>query len=321
MIHIADYDFLTNDIQLPFKLGEKTLFNLNYKGFRCHIDIFRTPELSSPLPPFEEMKASGNSIALTISYPVARRMPKIAFRQGYICYTLKQYRRLYVDTNREFAQYLERFKGKTISTIKRKVKKVTDSNESGTSLKVFTTPEEITEFIGIAWEISKKTYQHRLLNQGLQVNERYMNDYLRKARENRIVGLILYAKDTPVAYNLCPIYGDGIMIYYWTGFNPEYNKYSPGTVLQYRTIETACGLDHVKYYDFCTGEGKHKELFTDVYKLCAEIFYFPLNPKYLFIVISNWIFDTLINIVRFLTRRLGIKDRIKKMVRAKAGKR
>lgn len=318
MIQFADYDLIYDDIQLPFFLGEKAIFNLNYKGFRRHIDAFGTPEISSPSPPVEELKSSGYRIALTYSIPVARKMPKIAFRQGYICFTLKHYRRLYIDTNREFEQYLERFKSKTISTIRRKVKKATNSCESGPGIRVFTTPEEITEFVGIAREISRNTFQYRLLRQGLQDNERYMNDYLRKAEEKKIVGLILYAEDKPVAYNLCPIYGDGVMIYYYTGFDTDYSNYSPGTILQYHTINTAFTLDHVKYYDFCTGGGQHKEMFTDEYKICADIIYFPLNPRYLFTVLFKLTYDALLNIIKYPVRRLGKADNIKKMIRSKA---
>lgn len=318
MVHVADYDFLSDDIELPFFLGEKKIIRLNFKGLRRHIDIFKTPEFSLPLPQAEDMKESGYTIAQSISYPVSEKMPRIAFREGYICYTLRQYRRLYIDTDREFEFYLERFKGKTLSTIRRKVRKVADSNASGISLRCFTTEKEITEFIDIAQEISKKTYQFRLLNQGLQVTEQYVNDYLRKAREKRIIGLILYAEDKPVAYNLCPIYGDGTMIYYYTGFDPDYNRYSPGTVLQYKTIETACKLDRVKKYDFCTGEGKHKELFTDEYKHCADIYYFPLRPRYILLIISKLIYDTILDIVKYLVRSLGKTERIKKMFRSKA---
>ncbi len=132
-----------------------------------------------------------------ISYPIALKFPRIAFRSGHICYTLRQYRRLYIDTNREFEQYLERFKGKTISTIRRKVRKVEESNKSGQSVRVFTTPEEIGEFVDIAENISRKTYQFRLLNQGFQVTEEYKMDYLRKAREQKIVGLIRITIDIP----------------------------------------------------------------------------------------------------------------------------
>ena len=320
MIQIADYDLLTNDIYFPFYFGEKVFFNLKYKGFRCHSDIFRTPELASPLPPIEEMKVTGSRFAQTISYPVALKFPRIAFRSGYICYTIRQYRRLYIDTNRDFELYLERFKGKTLSTIRRKVRKVEESNPSGTSVRLFTTPEEIDEFVDIAENISRKTYQFRLLNQGLQVTEEYKKDYRRKAGEKKIIGLILYAEDTPVAYNLCPIYGDGTMIYYYTGFDPDYNQYSPGTVLQYLTIKTACQLDQVKKYDFCTGEGAHKELFTDVFKSCADIYYFPFTPKYLFIAFAKLIYDSILDIVKHMLSLLGITEGLKKMIRSNAAK-
>ncbi|MFH0758621.1 MAG: GNAT family N-acetyltransferase [Bacteroidota bacterium] len=315
MIRIADYDFLTDEIQIPFFLGERRLFKLNYKGFRCHIDIFGTPEMDSPVPPREEMKASGHRIAMTFSHPVSRKMPKISFRQGYICFAWKHYKRYYIDTSVPFENYLERYKGKTLSTLKRKVKKVNDSCKSGNSLRIFTSPDEIREFVGIARDISGKTFQYKLLNQGLQDSEQYVSDYLRKAEENRIVGLILYAEDIPVAYNLCPVYGDGVMIYYYTGYDPEFGQYSPGTALQYLTIETAFELEHVNYYDFCAGEGKHKMLYTDKYQLCADMLYFPINLKFFFVVMMKFTYDGLLEIIKYPFKRLGLGQKIRKMVR------
>jgi hypothetical protein len=318
MIRIADYDLLTHEIQIPFFFGEKTLFRLNYTGFRCHVDIFSTPVMDRPRPPFEELKDSGYRIALTLSQPVSRRMPKLAFRKGYICYAIKHYRRFYIDTTVPFETYLERYRGKTLSTLRRKVKKVQQSCSRGESLRIFRTPEEIREFVEIAREISRKTFQYKLLNQGLQDADAYISDYLKKAEEDRIVGLILYAEDKAVAYNLCPIYGDGAMIYYYTGFDTEYGQYSPGTALQYLTIETAFELDHVKYYDFCAGEGKHKLLYTDSYQLCADMAYFPLSPGYLFVVLAKVVYDGLLETVKYPFRKLGLGEKIRKMIRRKA---
>jgi len=318
MIRIAEYDFISDSITLPFYFGEKEIFALKYNGFQCHVDMFGTPGLEKMRPPLEEMKASGFTKALTYSYPVARKMPRISFRQGYICFSLKHFKRLYIDTQGTFEEYSTRFKSKTLSTIRRKTKKVANSCESGNFFKVFTTPDEISEFIKIAREISRKTYQFRLLNQGLQDNDRYMKDYLLKAENQKIVGMILYAEDTPVAYNLCPIYGDGVMIYYYTGFDPDYREYSPGTVLQYQTIQTAFELDQVKYYDFCSGEGQHKEMFADKFKYCADIIYLPAKPKYFFIIFTKLTYATAMGVVKFVIRKLGFTKKIKKKLRGKA---
>ena len=318
MIRTADFDLLYEDIQFPFTLGEKTLFTLHYKGYRCHVDMFSTPEMDIPSPPLEEIKASGHRIGLTYSHPVTRKMPRISFHQGMICFAMKHFRRHYIDTSGAFEQYLERYKSKTLSTMRRKIKKLKNSCESGESVRIFTTPDEIVEFVEIAREISKKTFQYKLLNQGLQDGEMYMEDYLRKAEENRIVGLIIYAEDTPVAYNLCPIYGDGVMIYYYTGYDTEFRNYTPGTVLQFLTIETAFGLDQVNYYDFCAGEGEHKKLFTNTHKLCADMIYFPLTPRFLFVVLFKVSYEGLLAVIKYPLKKLGKADKIRKMIRRKA---
>ncbi|MCK5136586.1 MAG: GNAT family N-acetyltransferase [Bacteroidales bacterium] len=144
MIAIADYDFVNDDIQLPFYLGEKTIFSLKFTGYRCHTDIFENPEITVPSPPLEDFKDTGHCIAYTGSCPLTKKMPRLSFHQRHICYVIRQYRRFYISTD--------------------------------------------------------------------------------------------------------------------TGFDTNYNKYSPGTVLQYKTIETAFAHDQLKIYDFCTGEGKHKSV-------------------------------------------------------------
>ena len=253
-----------------------------------------------------------------LSQPVSRKMPRIAFRNGYICFALNHYRRFYIDTTGTFEQYLERHKGKTIATLKRKIRKATESSESAQLLRIFTTPGEISEFVGIAREISRKTFQYKLFKQGLQESEKYLNDYKEKAEEKRIAGLILFVEDTPVAYNLCPIYGEGIMLYYYTGYDHEFRDYSPGTILQYLTIKAAFEFAHVKYYDFCEGEGKHKQLFTDRNKLCADMIYFPLTPRFFFMVLFKVFYDSLHEIIKFPFKKLGKADKIRKIIRRKA---
>jgi hypothetical protein len=108
------------------------------------------------------------------------------------------------------------------------------------------------------------------------------------------------------------------LIYYYTGYDPDFNNYSPGTVLQYKTIETAFSLDQIKKYDLCTGEGKHKELFADEFKNCGDIIYFPLSPKYLIIVYIKVFYDLVLAGLKFIVKRLNKADEIKKWIRRKS---
>lgn len=315
MIIKADYDFVDDNIQLAFFLGEIKLFRFTFKGLRILCDIFKNQPVSFPFPPKEEMKATGYKLAYLCSYPVSGKLPVFSIKDGYICYTVRQYKHYYIDSTNGFENYLKNFKSKTVDTLRRKVKKVASSCTSGDYFRVFSTPNEIKDFLPLANEISKKTFQFQLLNQGLQYSEKYINDYLRKAEEGKILGFLLYIENKPIAYNLCPIYDDGVMIYFYTGYDPAYSEFSPGTVLQFKTIETAFNLKPIKKYDMCTGEGKHKELFTKEYKTCADIYYFPLSAKYLIILCSKIIYEKIIGFIKFVIKKLFNVDQIKKWIR------
>jgi hypothetical protein len=315
MIKTANFDFVDNNIQVAFKFGEFTLARLNYSGFKRATDIFNNPVISSPNPPIEDLKNTGHQIAYLSSYPVAKKLNSLSFKKRYICYTARHYKHYYIDCSSGFENYCESFKSKTISTIRRKVKKVAASCSNEEYFKIYRTPAEIEEFIGIADSISKKTFQFKLLNQGLQCSQKYVEDYIQKANDEKIIGFILFVNDQPVAYNLCPIYGDGVLLYFYTGYDPEYSDYSPGTVLQYKTIETAFKLDYIKKYDLCTGEGKHKELFSDEFIHCADIYYFPLTLKNFFNISFKVVYDKALDAIKFVIRKIINVDRVKKWIR------
>ncbi|RZS96991.1 GNAT family N-acetyltransferase [Cecembia calidifontis] len=316
-MHIpAIYDILDDNINLSFNFGEVALRNLNFKGYWCNIDIFQTKPISAAYEPIIDINGKENrKILLYISYPISQKLPVLSFKNGYICYTPNQYKHYFLDCNISPEEYLQTFQSKTRSTLKRKIKKVSSSCTHTEYFKVYKSPEEILEFLPLAKEISDKSFQFQFLNQGLKYSDLYINEYLERAREGKILGFILFVEDKPVAYNLNPIYDGGVMIYYYTGYDSNYSEYSPGTVLQYKTIEFAMNSDFVNKYDLCIGEGKHKEYFTEQFIFCGDIYYFPLNIKHSFILISKVAFDNLIKVIKNTGKLFFNLDKVKKWMR------
>jgi len=314
----ADFEFIKHKVFMLYSVGEKTFFQLSFEGLTCNANIFKNPDLLTLSPPKKEMKEKGVDTAYIYSCPLSKRFPRITFNENYICYVDVLYRHYFVRVDRDYEQYLKGFRGKTISTLRRKVKKVATSCKNKPYFQVYSTPDEIEAFYETAKTISLKSYQHKLLDQGLPLTEQFKQKIIQQAREGKIQGFILFVEDKPAAYTAGPIYDEGVMLYDHTGYDPGYDEYSPGTVLQFKVIEAAFKNDKLAYYDLCTGEGKHKEMFTDDYKLCGNVYFLPLRPKYLFIVFTKVFIDSATGVFKKALDRLGLKEKLKRYFRRNA---
>jgi ribosomal protein S18 acetylase RimI-like enzyme len=304
-------------VKLPFSLGEIPLFTLRFSGIRSDPNIFEVPEIESIEPPVSEMKKADVRCAYVLSCPIVRPLPRLSLIGGYIRFVSQQYRHHYVRIQKDgFADYLATFNKKTLSTLKRKVARATMSNRVSAVLATYKHPEEMDAFLEDALPISKRSYQRTLLAKGLPESNAFREQLRHEAAAGRVRGYILHAEDTPVAYNLCPIYGDGVLLYDYTGYDPRYSKYSPGTVLQFKIIESLYQEERrLKAYDLCTGEGQHKELFATHQVLCANIYFLPLTPQHLISICSKIALDRATLAAKAFLDRLGLKNKLKKMIR------
>lgn len=290
--------------------GELPVFNLKINGVKTAPNIFETAtQLPEPAP-------GKKLVSHAYSLPCNEQVKKgIMIKDGYLYDVDSVYKHYFVDTSEDFDSYLTRFKGKTLNSLKRKIKKVERSNFQEESVRIFKTPEAVNEFISLAKEISETSYQEKLLGRVLPMDADFIKKMKTLAEEDRFRGYILYAEDTPIAYNLCPIYGQGILLYDYTGYNPEYNKYSAGTVLQYKIIEQCFFEKQIAVYDLCTGEGKHKEFFATGYKTCCDVFYFPATPFYIISVFLRKAINSTGRSIIAVLDRFGVKNRIKTLIR------
>jgi len=307
-----------HSVNLNYYLGEIKLFQFSYKGIRYDINIFKSGTPQELRPPIEAMKEAGVKIAFEYSRLLPEKHRKMSFKDKHLIYIESNYRHYFVNTKGDFNQYLNRFSKKTLATLKRKIKKIISANEPDQYFKIYSTPEEIEDFFEKAKAISDKSYQERLFGHGLPDTDEFKARIMQQASENMVQAFILFVKNKPAAYNLCPIYDSNKMLYDFTGYDPEYSKYSTGTILQYKIIESLFDDDRIDYYDLCTGEGQHKELYATDSKLCGNIYYFPQSPLYIIPVFIKLILDGVNCLAKSIFSRLGILERIKKWIRRKA---
>lgn len=97
----------------------------------------------------------------------------------------------------------------------------------------------------------------------------------------------LFIDEKPVAAVLM-FYWQESAIFYQTGWDPEYRKFSPGVALLSQTVEDAI-LEGRKYYDFLRGDEDYKLNWTNEHRLtttmlvpsrlCSSFFLFALKLK------------------------------------------
>ncbi len=315
----ADFNYIKDRVSLPYCIGEKTILRLFFgEGLICKANIFKNRDLTVLSPPKTEMQDKGVDIAFIYSCPLSKRFPKVSFYENYICYISPQFKHYFIRADTGFDQYLKKFSGKTLSTLRRKVKKISSSCKTKSYFQIYSTSDEIKDFYEIAKEISLKTYQHRLLKRGIPASEQFKDKLIRQAAEGKVLGFVLFVEDRPAAYTVGPIYGEGAMLYDHTGYDPGFDNYSPGTVLQFKIIETAFRSEKINVYDLCVGEGKHKELFADDHKLCGNVHFFPLKPKYLLIVYTKIVHEKIMEVLKIALNNFGLKEKVKKHMRRTA---
>lgn len=270
-----------------------------------------------PPPPIDRL-VGGLEVALVRSHPVAAKLPRITRLPGAIRYVPAQYLRYYTRLDEPFEAYLKKFSSKSRSTLQRKVRKFAQASGGTIAWREFTATEEMAEFHGLARQVSSKTYQERLLDAGLPAGSEFLRMMQEMASAGNARGYILYLSAKPAAYIFCPI-TEGALLYQYVGYDPDYHNLSPGTVLQYLVFEKLMSQqDGIALFDFTEGEGQHKEFFSTDGVLCADLYYFRPTVRNRLLLSLHACTDSFSGKAASLLNRLGLKARIKRLLRGVA---
>lgn len=297
---------------LRFQIGELTLASVNLPSLTLNTHFLRSyGGAEEPILPFSAFPAETEAF-FAGSYPILRRLPRIAIGKSRIRYVPAQYFRHYVDFQGSFENYAQKFSSKSRSTLRKKIRRYAEFSGGEIAWRAFS-KAEMEEFHRSAFGIAENTYQARLqLGTALPPYDEFLR-HLSKYADAR--GYILFHQERPVSYLFCPVL-DNNLLYEFVGYDSNYEKWSPGTVLQYLVLESLFASREFATFDFTEGEGVHKEFFGNRSCLCADIFYFRMTPTNMAIVILHTgLFMASRGIVRLLGR-LGLKAGIKKYIRS-----
>jgi len=307
-------------VKWTYRLGEFSLFTVWFHMLQrdAHFTELQAAAGHPDLPHIAP--GSGLDGAVIRSHPFELPPPRLRLRRGLLWYSPARYRRYWIDLRGSFADYTQKFSGKTRSTLSRKVRRFREAAGTEAVFREFKRPEEMDDFFLIARQISERTYQERLLDAGLPATAEFRAGLVDRARLGQVRGFILSLGDRPVAYLYCPMYRDsGILLYSYLGYDPEFEQLSPGTVLQYLTLERLFDEEEIDLFDFLEGETPQKELFATGNTLCADLYFFRLTPRNASLVLLRHATDSLSTGVVQALNVLGLKRRLKKLFRRGSG--
>jgi len=301
-------------VPFKFQLGDWTLFSVSIPLQVRAVQLSdQTPPVVAPSPPADELMP-GSQGFLIRGLPIAAPLPAISRAGGYLRYVPLQYQHCYIDLGQSFESYQKKFSSKTRSTINRKIRKYAEHCGGSIPWKTYKAPEDMRDFFRLARTVSKSTYQERLLDAGIPDSEAFIAQAESLAAEQRLRAYILFDGERPVSYLYCPV-EEGVLIYAYLGYDPDYMQMSVGTVLQWLAVEQLFDEACFRYFDFTEGQSDHKRLFATHQQQSANVYLVKKTFRNAVIINSHMFMDRFSTWLGTMLERFGIKARIKRFLR------
>jgi CelD/BcsL family acetyltransferase involved in cellulose biosynthesis len=296
-------------VAIDFTIGARRLLavprNLATWSFALEQVLART----LPEPP-----AAGPDGLRILSAPSDRLAAIAATYPGFVAGGRQDYQRHYIDMDQSFDAYMARFSGKTRSTLRRKARKLGEES-GGYTITEHRTPAEMEAFLGAALPLSARTYQARLLDAGLPDSPSARCAMLEAAEDDRMRAFLLHAGGQAVAYLSLPVVG-ATLVYAHLGYDPDWARLSPGTVLQMDALERLFAEARYRWFDFTEGDGAHKAMFGTDSAACSSLVLLRPTLANRALLASRGAFDAGVAQAKALATRSGALARIRAGLRA-----
>lgn len=300
---------MTSRVGIDFTVGSRRLLSIPRELATWAFSLEEVLGQSSKAPP-----QTGSHGLRVLSAPTSRIEQIRSHYAGYLIGGRQDYRRHYIDMSGTFDDYLARFSGKTRSTLRRKARKL-DKDSGGYRITEHHRVAEIEDFLAAALPLSSRTYQARLLDAGLPDTPQAQREMIEAGEQDAIRCFLLWAKDKPIAYLSLPVEGD-TLVYAHLGYDPDWAKLSPGTVLQMEALERLFAEQRYRYFDFTEGEGAHKAMFGTAYAECASFVLLEPTIANRALLSARGGFDTIIAQTKTIAERSGALGRVRSLLRA-----
>lgn len=271
------------------------------------------------IPVFSEVPEDVRVLAIQ-SLPVDSDLPKVTTLPGAIRYVPAHFNHYAIELRGSFDDYLAGLSGKSRHEMARKVRRFLAHSAGRHELREYRAAAEIEEFVRRAAELSRMTYQGRLLAVGLPEGPEFVRNLEAAAVRDDVRGYLLAIDGRAIAYGYCRAVDD-VLVFEHTGYDPDLSACSPGIFLLQEMLKRVHAEKRFRVFDFGSGDAQYKRSYATVSRRCATVLQFRRTFANRWIVASHRGLTTLSDAcVRFL-KTLGIKDRVKRLLRRAPGPR
>jgi hypothetical protein len=156
----------------------------------------------------------------------------------------------------------QRMSAKHRSELRRQPKLLEKHYPGAVKICCYKTLEDVPQLCEDADELMQKSYQ-RSLGAGFSVNQENIERMKLLASKDWLIAYILYVASKPCALWIGVICRDTLYLEF-TGYDPEFTKYEPGTILLIHIIsEMGINYGHVKNVDYGFGGAPYKHRFAN----------------------------------------------------------
>lgn len=306
----------TRPIDLRYSLGERVIGRVRFRLAVASAHFTELPvDACVRWSGWDGVAADVDGVLIR-SQPVSAPLPRRTRLPDAIRYVPAQYRRHYMELGKTFEEFLRKFSSQTRANRRREVRKFAESAGGQLDFREYRTPDEVTEFIRLARELSTRTYQERLLGAGFPSSPEYARYLLDRAGRGRLRAFLLFHSGRPAAYLMHDVLESGVVLSLFTGFDPEFRALSPGAVVHYLAFERLFAEPGLRMVDFTEGEGMHKQLYATGSVQCADIYFMRPTLRNGFLLALHAALDSVTLGTGALLERLGLKARVKKLLRS-----
>ncbi|MDR6853164.1 CelD/BcsL family acetyltransferase involved in cellulose biosynthesis [Sphingomonas sp. BE123] len=252
---------------LNFRIGARTLMAVQRDMVRVPLSLDEAREGRLPVLPPLPREAHGYVVT---SLPEDRLEAMVYASGRMIGFVRQKYTRYYADLTGGFDAYMAGLSGNARQAAKRKAKKIAQVSGGDLDIRAYRTPAELETFHDIARRIALRTYQEKLMGEGLPATPEFIRGMLTAAAGDRVRAWLLFIAGEPAAYLYCPAHGE-TLVYEYVGHDPAFNDLSPGAVLQMEAFRDLFDEQKFARFDFTEGDGQHKRQYSTGGVPCVDV--------------------------------------------------
>jgi len=307
--YIGRYDTPKRRVVFRYSIGDLCLFRVGFDALLSHSPFDPEGERFA-FPQGDPDFADGVDVIGYSGAIIAQDFPRLRRSRKGFYYVPNRQINYYIDLRQPFEAYLDGFSTKTRSTLRRKTRHVSQTME----FRCFRTADDVFDFHQTARQIAPKTYQERLFDGAIPDSPEFVTRLQVLAERDGFRGFTLSLNGRPVSYLYLPI-ENGVVIYGYLGYDPEFAKLSAGTALLYLALEQIFSENAHRYFDFTHGEGQTKRMFGRAACFRGEVYFFRWTIRNIVMVLGHLASEQFSEWIGRALSRLGLRKAVRKLLR------